>query len=99
MTQRDTLIDAGLRLAATHGYDRVSRAMLAREAGVSETLLSYYWPAAQWRDELMRAAVRDEVLTVIAQGLVERDPIALAAPLDLRVRAAEGIVGNDHVRN
>jgi hypothetical protein len=45
------------------------------------------------RREIMREAVRVECLAVVAQGLAVRDPHAMAAPAELRQRAARHLAG------
>ena len=89
----DDLLDAGLRLAEIHGFDRVTRDMVGREAGVSSTLLSQYWSAPDFHAALMRTAVARRHLIVVGQGLAARHPAALAAPYDVRVDAGQLLAG------
>lgn len=86
------LIDAGLALAEHHGFDRVSRAMVAERTGVSEALISYYWTASIYQTEIMRAAIDARNLPVIAQGLAARHEVALGAPAWLQQAAAASLV-------
>jgi len=87
-----TLVNAGLRLAVKHGFDHVSRAMVAAKTGVSEALLSYYWTAPMYQNAMMRQAIETRNLTVVAQGLAAQHPVALAAPADLQREAANSLV-------
>lgn len=86
------MIKAGLTLAAKHGFDRVSRDMVARHIGCSPALLSRYWTAPQFHACLMEFAVMQNNLPVIAQGLAARHPAALAAPLEIRQAAAASLL-------
>jgi len=87
------LLDAAMPLAEQHGFQTVSRAMVAAAAGVSEALLSRYWSAPDFRTAMMERAVATANLTVLAQGLIARHPVAMAAPLGLRHAAAAAIIG------
>jgi AcrR family transcriptional regulator len=86
------LLDVGLRLAAEVGYKNVTMGQLTEAAGVSRTLYHrYFSTVGQFRVDVMRAAVKQENLVVIAQGLVAKDKQALKAPIELRERAAATI--------
>jgi AcrR family transcriptional regulator len=83
------LLDVGLQLAEQVGYKNVTMVALTDAAGVSRTLYHrYFSTVGQFRVDVMRAAVKQENLTVIAQGLAAKDPQALKASPDLRARAA-----------
>jgi len=41
------LLDEGLRLFTSFGYDELSMSMIAREAGISKALLYHYFPSKQ----------------------------------------------------
>ena len=85
----EEIIAAGLSLAAAKGYQRVSRADLAQAVSVAEGTVSlHFGTMAQFRRSLMRAAVHQRNLAVLAQGLAARDHEALKAPASLRDAAA-----------
>jgi AcrR family transcriptional regulator len=86
------LLDLALPLAEIHGFERVTRDMLADAAGVSGPLISRYWHAREFQNALMEAAVLRENAVIVAQGLAVRHPAALAAPLVLRQAAAATLV-------
>src|SRR5690349_18530926 len=52
--RRQQLLELGERLFAEHGYDELSMADFAREAGISKALLYHYFPSKQ---ELFRATL------------------------------------------
>ena len=45
--RRRQLLDLGAELFARHGYDELSMAKIAREAGISKALLYHYFPSKQ----------------------------------------------------
>lgn len=86
--RKQELLQVALALAERHGYLNVSRAAIAAKCGVSESLLSHYFGTMpQFRRTLMRYAVEQESLLVVAQGLITRSPHALKASDDLKARA------------
>lgn len=87
------LISAALAVAARVGYLTMTRDQIATEADCSPGLVSLHlgtMPAM--RRLVMRAAVRQGALAVVAQGLAMRDPVALKADAGLR-RDAVGSLG------
>lgn len=88
--RKDLILAEGLELAKIHGYQAVTRRMVAEAAGVADSLISAHFSGmGQFRTELMRRAIRDEVLQVVAQGLAVNDPVAAEAPRELRAVAVE----------
>lgn len=84
------LLSAALKLAATKGYNRITRDEIAQAAGVSPALVSARLGTMDaMRRSVMRAAIRERVLAVVAQGIVARDKHALAADVELRRQAME----------
>ena len=45
--RRRRLLDLGAELFARHGYEELSMARIAREAGISKALLYHYFPSKQ----------------------------------------------------
>ena len=87
------LIAAGMALAEEHGFDRVTRDMVAKATGVSVGLVSWYWNAIEYQTALMDEAVATGGLLIVAQGLAAKHPAALAAPFEMRAAAANLLVG------
>jgi len=84
------ILAAAVEAARDHGYTRLTRKQVAARIGISASLVPHYMGTmAQLRRRIMREAVRLECLPVIAQGLAVRDPHAMAAPAELRQRAAQ----------
>lgn len=87
--RKAAILHAALDLAATQGYRRMTREAVATAASVSPALVSLYLGTMpQLQRAVMRAAVRQGVAAVVAQGLAERDPQALKAPDALKREAA-----------
>lgn len=86
--RKEEIIAAALRVAAKHGFENVSRAMIAEEADVAPGLVSNYWGTMpQLRRAIMREAVKQEDLVIIAQGLARGHTQAVKAPPELKDRA------------
>lgn len=95
MTDRKTqIIDAAVSEAKVHGYRRITRAGIAARAGVSEALVSHHTGTmVSLKRDVMRAAIRDEILSIVAEGLADKDKQARKAPEHLRQAAANHIAG------
>ena len=86
------LIDVALRLAAADGWRALTRERIAVAAGVSPALVSARLGTMdQMRRSVMRAAVKQRVVAVVAEGLALRDKHAMAADESLRALAAEWV--------
>jgi AcrR family transcriptional regulator len=86
------ILQAALKVAAICGLTTFTRAQVADEAGISPASVNkYFTTMAQLRRDVMRAAVRDECLKLIAQGIVLGDKQALKAPAELRARALASV--------
>jgi len=83
--RKEDILAAALPLAERHGYTNITRDQIAAAAKVSGPTLHYHFGTiAQLRRDLMRYAVREVCLRVIAQGLMIRDPQAMKAGAELR---------------
>jgi AcrR family transcriptional regulator len=91
--RRAEVLDAALRTAAAVGFMRMTREDVARAAGCTPGLVSArLGTMKRLRDEVMKAAVRREVLPVIGEGIALRHPHAIKAPADLQKRAAASLL-------
>lgn len=82
------ILDAAVSLAAKHGYANVTRDQIGHELGCAPSLVSHYFPTMQQlRRAIISAAIARRVLVVLAQGIVAREPKALAAPAELKTEA------------
>lgn len=82
------LLHTALQYAITVGYRNVTREALASCCQVSAgTISRYFGPMDELRARLMRAAVARGVVDIVAQGLAAGDPLACAAPQELKAAA------------
>jgi len=94
--RKDHILGIILSLSAQKGYTKVTRSEIAEEAGVSESLVSeYFGTMPDMRRTIMRHAVLEECLTIIAQGLSANDPHAKKASHELRVKALMHLASED----
>ena len=80
--RRRRLLDLGTELFARHGYEELSMARIAREAGISKALLYHYFPSKQayFAATLEQAAAE---LSAVTQPDPEKPPVEqLAGSLD-----------------
>lgn len=85
---RERILSAAVSMTQTHGYKGATRDGIAKLAGVSSGLVNrYYGTMALLMAEVMRIAVEERNLPVVVQGLAHEDPVALAAPADVRAAA------------
>lgn len=86
--RRTEILRTAMELATQNGYRSIQPSSLAEEAGISRALLhSYFGTKEQLLRAVMRFAVANRVLPVIAQGIANREPQALKAPMDVRLEA------------
>ena len=84
--RRRQLLERATALFATHGYDELSMAKLAREAGISKPLLYHYFPSKRDLFEAALAQAADEHL----QRITTDDTLPPAAQLDAALDAYLG---------
>lgn len=86
--RRAEILESALNVAECVGYRHLTRVQVANNAGCAESLVSkYFGTMDKFRRTIMRAAVKDEHLPIIAQGLVAGDRFAQKADQTLRSRA------------
>ena len=86
--RREQILNAAVGMATDVGLQKTTRDGIAERAGVSMGLVTRYFNTmTQLRRAVMRTAVKNEVLGVIAEGLVMGDPHAKKASPGLKERA------------
>lgn len=81
MKKRELILLAAARCAKKGAYGEITQSEIAREAGISTGLVTYYFDNMDTlRNDLMTWAVETKDLLIVAQGLAVQDPIAIAAP-------------------
>lgn len=90
--RKELILDTALDLSEKVGYTNVNRAELAKAARVSESLVSTYMGTMKnLRRDIMRHAIKQSRLVVLAQGLALKDPHALKAPEELQEQARQSL--------
>lgn len=85
----DELLAVALRLAAARGWRTLTHAAVAQAAGVSQGLVvARLGTKHQMLRAVMRRAVSEGIVAVVAEGLAVKDKHALRADEALRERAA-----------
>ena len=86
--KRQILAAALITVGAPGGWSNLTRERVGRQAGCADSLISsYFGTMSTFRRTIMRAAIVDENLSVIAQGLAAGDKYARKAPDDLKQQA------------
>lgn len=91
-TRKTQILDAALHLAESVGYTHVTREAVAKAAECAPALVSaHFGTMSSFRRDIMRAAIRERKLRIIAQGLAIADPHARKAPDELKQEALSAI--------
>ena len=90
------ILEAALKLAERTHYSKISREQLAKALGwPSPALVTYHMGTMDaFRRDLMREAIRREVLVVVGQGLAMHDRHARKAPPELQERALQSLASH-----
>lgn len=92
--RRKHVLDVALELAKTKGYNTLTRNEVAAGANVTPGLITHYFQSTEaLRVVILKTAVSQEVLEVVAQGLTHKDPIAVQAPKELKDKAVAYLAG------
>jgi AcrR family transcriptional regulator len=90
--RKAAILAAALDVAESGHYRYITRDQVAEAAGCSAGLVSLHFGTMDaFKDELMREAVRKRRAKIVAQGLVAKCAIALAAPEFLQDKARAGV--------
>lgn len=90
--RRAEILDAAVRTASSMGFMRMTRDDIARTAGCTGGLVSARLGSMEKvRVEVMREAIRREVLSIVAEGIALRHRDALKAAPELRQRAVTSL--------
>lgn len=72
--RKKQIINVALDLSKVDGYHKIGREDIATAAGVSPALVSkYFGTLNQLRRSIIRAAIKQEIPEIIAQGIANRD--------------------------
>jgi len=88
--RKEYILNAALIVAKTKGYNKLTKPAIAENAGTSVSLVGYYFPTMpQLKRAVMRAAIAQGIIEIIANGLANKDQHALKAPKALKTQAAQ----------
>lgn len=89
-TRQADLLTIALTIARNEGFHAVTRKRVAQAARVSPGLVTFRFLSTDlMREAVMTEAVRIGDLSIVADGIALRNPLALAAPLEMRMAALE----------
>lgn len=82
------IMESAVIVATRDGFDKLTRELIAEQAEISPSLINQYFNTMTGlRRAVMRHAVRNEILSIIAQGIATRNPYAFKASAELIQRA------------
>lgn len=84
--RHDQILTAARKVACRVGYKNITREAVAEKAGCATGLITHYFTTMiQLRRAVIRAAVANDDVAIIAQGIEERSKyVAKAKPAALR---------------
>ena len=86
--RKEQILTVALKIAANVGYANVTRQQVASAANIAPALVSkYFGTMKNFKRSVMRAAIKQEVLPIILDGIVQKEPQALKIPKSLRLKA------------
>lgn len=90
--RKSLILDKALLLAESKGYNNFSSIELGKACECGHSLIFHHFASmSALRKELMFKAIEDSNLTVIGQGLANKDEIALSAPDALKRKALKAL--------
>lgn len=90
--RKQQILNAALEVSERTNYMDVTKKEIAYVCNLSMGSINVYFGTMdKLRKEIMRAAVKREILAIIAQGLIRNDRVALKADWELKERAKQSI--------
>lgn len=91
--RKQQVLDAAMIVAARVGYNNMLRREVAEEAKCGNgTVSRYFGTMHQLHKAVIRKAIADRNLSIIAQGIAAKDRNAMKAPDDVKKAAMESIL-------
>ncbi len=88
----ESIIKASIEMAIKDGYRQLKRDAVAEAAGVSAGLVNHVFSDIYTlQNEVLLYAIENDIIAIVAQGLVNNDPIAKGAPEAVKARAVESL--------
>lgn len=90
---KEHILDTAYKMAQRDGFTTITRDGVAAEAGVAMgTVNTYFGVMDALRDEVVRRAIDDKDLAILAQALMRGNAIAQTAAKKLQLAALTSIV-------
>lgn len=90
--RKASILDAAVTVARRHGYSNFRMHHVSTEAGCSNALVVIYWKTMeQIRRDVMRVAIRERHLDIIATGIALKDPRCRKLPAELHQAAIDSL--------
>jgi len=88
--RKEQILNAAIIVAKKNGYNKLTKPAIAETAGTSVSLVGHYFPTMpQLKRAVMRAAIAQGIIEIIANGLANKDQHARKAPKELKTQAAQ----------
>jgi AcrR family transcriptional regulator len=83
--RKQEILNAAIELSKEIGYSHITRDGVAERAGTSYALVSvYYGTIDNLKSEVLKEAIKQEILEIIGQGLARKDKQTARLPLKLK---------------
>ncbi len=90
--RKEQLLKVAVAEAIDKGYNSVTRDAVAEIAGVSFGLITkYFGTMTQLKNDIIRYAIKNEVLEIVAQGIANQDHRVKKIPAELRKKAIDSL--------
>lgn len=87
------LLKSAVSVAETSGFNDMTHQAVAVHAGVCKaTVFKYFQTIFKLREEVMKVAITEELLPIIAAGVVARNETALSASDNLKEKALASVL-------
>lgn len=91
--RKDHILNAAIEVAKNTPFNKMSRIQVAEEAGVSEGLVSkHFGTMEQLRGDVVRRAIKNEVLVIIAHAIASGHRHAKELDAELKERALKCLI-------
>lgn len=86
--KKELILSVAMDLAKEKGFSNLFRTEIVERSGVAAGSVNYCFDTMDGlKDAVMKKAIDDQELTIIAQGLTARNEIARTAPDELKQQA------------
>lgn len=101
MNTKESILEAAVKVAARKGLGKFNRFDVAKEAGIIPTSASiisfHYGNMVKLKTAIVRHAIDNEVLPIVADAMSMGHPLARGAPPRLRNKAALALANGRHI--